>query len=110
MEANDSMPRFLSELGCRRRGDRFILDGFDNEFYLMFDLSADPENQESIGTVDIYVSEVGEVPSNREGKIRLVQDANRFGVMRMLSAIGIQRFSDATKTAYYKLGNPLRTV
>jgi hypothetical protein len=82
-----------------------ILDKFDPMFFLAFDATYDEESKP--GTVDILVVPTGVVPWER-GTIRVVRDANKFGVMRMLGAIGIQRFSDQTKSEFYKLTNPLR--
>lgn len=98
--------QFLKDCGLKKRRDRYILDEFDSEFYLIFDTADDPETPTSIGTVDILIQKTGESPF--DPSIRIVADANMHGVMRVLAALGIQRFNDKVKTAYYQMGNPLR--
>jgi hypothetical protein len=95
----------------RRDDKRFIVDGFDSAFYLLLDCTEveEPENYPAtVGTCDIYV-----VPlicdDWEEQKIRLVANANKFGVMRVIGAIGISRFSAKVKKAFYEGTNVLRT-
>ena len=87
--------------------DRFLLDGFDSAFYIVFDFEDDPETPASAGTCDIGVVSLWALSDPPE-TVWLVSNANKFGVMRFLAAIGIQRFSDKVKTAFYASSNPLR--
>ena len=92
----------------RGRPDHLILDEFDCEFFLIFNFEEDPETPASHDTCDIQI-----VPLEAEDflaeSIRLVANAKQHDVMRLLAALGVQRFSDKVKTAYYgTVGSPLR--
>lgn len=94
----------------RSRPDQFILDGFGASFYLLLDCTdvEEPEQYpQTIGKCDILV-----VPVNSDDppahSICVVDNANKHGIMRFLAAIGIQRFSDKVKKAFYEGSNPLR--
>ena len=95
-------------MGCRERRTStfryFILDGFDTEFYLLFDASEDPETPEAKGSVDICIARVGEPPPG--DNVRVVENANNQGVMRFIFALGAHRFSEKTRKALY--ASPLR--
>lgn len=105
---HDYLIEFLRDMGCQKRGELYFLDGFDEEFYLVFDTTAIEEHPND-GTASIYITRVGEPPRcNDVDHFRIVANANHYGIMRMMAAIGIQRFSEQTKTAYYRINNPLR--
>lgn len=109
MDAKESMQNFLTELGCKRRNELFILDGFDFEFYLVFDLTWEEElGADKYGTVDILVSSTGEVPANTAPQMRIVADCTRHHVMRFLFALGVQRFSEKTKAFLYASNKVIR--
>jgi hypothetical protein len=94
----------------RKHPDRLILDGFGAEFFLVFNFEECPElSPELAGTCDIML-----VPLNAEDylgdAIRVVANANKHGVMRFLAALGIQRFDEKTKAAFYAGNTILRTM
>lgn len=101
----DFVKRFARSM--RGRPERFILDGFDHEFYIVFNFEECPESPESVGTCDIHVVPLA-AEDSLAAAIRVVADANKFGVMRFLAAIGIKRFNDRVKSAFYQTSNPLR--
>ena len=100
--------RTLHKLGAIKRGDDFILDGFDREFYLRFDVGVDEDNPKP-GTCDIYVGRVGHSPKDSDHQFRLIADARESHVMRFIFALGINRFSDATRKSAYAMYSIVRT-
>lgn len=100
------------KLFCRKmrhQEHKFILDGFDSEFYFIFDCEIDPELPSKYrDTCDILLVPIGSKDSLASA-IRIVANANKFGVMRMLTAIGINRFDAKVKKAFYDGLNILRT-
>lgn len=110
MDPTDSMYRFLSGLGARRRHEEFILDGFDGEFYLIFDTDYDPETPESLGTCDIYIADVGSPPMDSARRTRVVANCRRHQVMRFLFALGVERFSEATRKFLYESNSVIRAT
>lgn len=86
---------------------QYLLDGFDHEFCIVFDAEHDPEIVESWQTVDICFVPL---PTNDilASKVRIVANADKYRVMRMLSAIGIQRFDDITKTVFFGSNSVIR--
>lgn len=86
---------------------RLILDGFGADFFILFDTEEDPESPSTIGTVNIAVCPLL-ADDFLADSICLVMNANKFGVMRFLAAMGISRFDDRVKTAFYQTSNPLR--
>ena len=97
---------------CRKRRTeprKYVLDGFDGDFCLVFDCEDDPETPEAAGRCDIlYEPLPHRSPDYVADRCRIVSNANKHGVMRMLAALGIQRFNEKAKAAYYELANPLR--
>ena len=91
----------------RCKPTQLILDGFDSEFFIRFDFDDDPDTPEAKGTCDILIASIRSDDHLAES-IRIVANANKFGVMRFLAAIGISRFNDKVKTAFYTSSNPLR--
>ncbi len=91
----------------RGRPDHLILDSFDHEYFLIFNFEPDNENPKALGTCDIEL-----VPLLAEDYLaesyRLVADANKHGIMRLLAALGVERFSDKVKEFYYANNNSLR--
>lgn len=91
----------------RGRPQRLILDDFDTSFFITFDFEENPEDPESVGKCDI-----GVVPLPCDDILAdcvwLIHNANKHGVLRFLAAIGIQRFGEKVKTAFYASTNPLR--
>ena len=90
------MVEFLRNLGCYKRGDLFILDGFSPEFYLIFDTSYDPETPESLNTCDILVQSIGVHPKESKSKYCLVSNANTYDIVKFLRALGLDRFPKKT--------------
>lgn len=106
----ETIQEFLRDLGAKKsRSELFYLDGFDREFYLAFDAEECPENPEFKGTCDVYIVPVGEPPACA-ARIRLKENCTQVHVFRLLTAMGIERFSETTKTAFYGswMANPLR--
>ena len=78
---------------------QYLLDGFDSDFCLVFDCDDDPESPETEQTCDICIVKL---PTNDilSGKIRIIPNANRHVVMRILATIGIYRFGELVQTAW----------
>jgi hypothetical protein len=91
----------------RGRPEHRLLDGFDHEFCLLFDFSEDPETPASKNTCDIRLAPLPTTDVLADA-IQLVSNANKHGVMRLLAALGISRFDDRVKKAFYALGSVLR--
>lgn len=93
--------QWLRRIGCRpRRHKRWILDGFDPQFFLEFDLEEGGE----IGTADVLIVDLQE----KAEPIRIMSDAKRHGIMRLLFAMGVDRFSEQTRKVLYEMSNPLK--
>lgn len=76
--------------------------------YLLFDFSHDPETPDAQYTCDILLVPLPDEDPIAEA-MRLVANVNRNGVLRLLAALGIERFPQAVKTAFYESTNPVRT-
>ncbi len=107
---NPSLIDYVKQFARPMRGrpERLILDGFDSQCFILFDFEADPETPESLGTCDIGVVPLHCGDYSLDDVIWLVSNAKLHGVMRFLAALGIQRFDDKVKTAFYSMTNPLR--
>lgn len=109
---NDREPtmwRLLRSMGCRKSGDSFVLDGFDSDFYLRFDVGIDTDHPAlSERTCDIHVMPVGACPSEVDRGMRVVTFAREMHVMRFMFALGVERFSEKTRTALYENNRPIR--
>lgn len=92
----------------RGHPSRLILDGFNMDYFILFDVEEDPESPETAGTVNIAVCRLF-AEDKLADSINIVTNANKFGVMRFLAAIGIQHFDQKTKAWFYSLGSVLRT-
>lgn len=95
--------RTLHEMGARRRDTDFILDGFDNEFYLRFDVAIDQDDPKP-GTCDVYV-----LTTMDASGIRILRDVRESQVLRLMFALGVERFSEATRRALYDSNNIIRS-
>lgn len=93
---------YLVEMGCRKSGRAFILDGFSPDFYLIFGV----ENSGELGTVDVFVAHPEE--PNQRGRIMLRSGCHRQHVMRILAAVGVSQFDERVKRVFYNFTNPLR--
>lgn len=110
MNASESMESFLTGLGAKRvrsNKDKYFLDGFDHEFYLIFDAEDNPERPDTAGTCNILISIPGEPPGDIA--IRLVADCTRHKVMRFMFALGVERFSESTRKFLYANNSVIRT-
>ena len=97
---------FFHDIGCRKRGTDYILDGFTHEFYLRFDTAdVSEEFPEAAGTCDIYV-----VPLDDDAlSIRIRDNCTKQDVLRLMFALRVSRFSEKTRAGMYKhVGSPLR--
>lgn len=110
---NDHEPHvwlLLRSIGARERRDGanhyFVLDEFDTEFFLKFDVSEDPEILEAKGKADILVFETGEHP--RSGGIRVVMNAGERRILQFMFGLGVERFSESTRKALYENNRPIR--
>lgn len=92
----------------RSRPGYLILDCFDINFFLLFDFTdVSEEFPETTGTCDIHVVPISSDDFLSDA-IPIVSNADKFGIMRLLSALGVDRFDDKVKAVYYELSNPLR--
>ena len=98
--AHEELCQVLRTLGCHRTGNKYVLDGFDTFFYLIFDTAMDLDAPKP-GTCDILVSRPGESPHESSAYMRLVADAKPSGVLRFLAALGISRFPQKTQEWFY---------
>lgn len=91
----------LRKLGCRkhRTVDYFILDEFDTFFYLLLDLTDNPERPETHGSADIHVARIGSMPQESSERILVMSDCREIEILRFMFALGIDRFSDQTRAA-----------
>lgn len=90
---------FLRELGCYSHNNLFILDGFNSDFYLIFDTTYDPEISGSKDTCDICVQSVGVHPKESKSKYVLVVNASIDDIRRFMVGLGVSRFSMRTQKA-----------
>lgn len=88
------LDQFFRDIGARRSGECFVLDGFSVDCYLIFDLSEGGKS----GTCDIFAAPVPEPPST-PNQILLMVDAEQHHVVNFLIAFGIDRFSKRTQRA-----------
>jgi len=109
VESDDGLYKFVKTFTrpVRRCPRHLLLDSFDFEFCIVFNFSPSPEDPKADGTCDIHIVPLPSQDVLADG-VRLVANANRHGVMRFLAALGIQRFDDKTKAAFYEMTNPLR--
>ena len=91
------MEDLLKGIGCRRRENKFILDEFDTNFYLIFDVEECSEAPETNGTCDILIAHVGSYPKDSATQIRIVLNCNENKVVRFLLALGVNRFNQSTQ-------------
>ena len=108
MNADESMAKFLTGLGARRRGHKYILDGFGAEFYLMFD--AEPAEGSPAGTVHLHIAKVGASPNESSERICVLMNCTRHQVMRFMFALGVDRFSEKTKKFLYESNRVIRAT
>ncbi len=108
-EAKLELIAWVKKFAWRRRPEpnQYILDGFGGSFYIRFDFDDCDDRPTSLDTCDILVERVTD-DDPVAGAICLVNDANKHGIMRFLSALGISQFGDEVKAAYYEMSNPLR--
>lgn len=100
----------LKRLGFRRRENRFILDEFSPEYYLMVDGDNDTETPESSRTVDVYVMRIGTYPEAGNG-LRILINADGRQIIRLFAALGVRNFPEKTRKAFYEsFGSPLRSA
>lgn len=97
----------LAKLGAKKRhySDSFILDGFCGDFYLRFDCTL-CEDDPKENTCDVLVHAV----NCDDSGIRVIADAREMHVLCFLFALGISRFSEATRNAAYELNGVIRTM
>lgn len=115
MEREPRLWGLLRALGCRRTSGRFILDGFDHEFYLLFDTDEDPDSPDvNPENCDIHLRVVGshpkDVPGDGTTGFRVVKNARESHVLRFMFALGVHRFSEETRKALYEHNRPVRAT
>jgi hypothetical protein len=87
---------------------KYTIDRIDPHFCIVLDCSHDTDNPElSANTCDIIIERLTECVSDEEEPLRLVADADKHGVMRFIAAIGISRFDDKVKSAFYEVTQPV---
>jgi len=99
---------WIGRFARKRRTEacHYVLDGFNAEFCIVFDCTICTDDPRP-GTCDVLFEPLrGDDPIAQ--RFRVVANASKYGVMRMLAAIGIADFSKETKAAFYELSNPLR--
>lgn len=101
--------KLLRSIGAKKRRDYFILDEFDNEFFLKFDVAEDPETPAAKGTADILIYTTGSHPLDYDNGIRVISNASEAQIIRFLFALGVSRFSEHTRKALYERNRPIRT-
>lgn len=87
MTASEILRKYLAKLGCKKRGERYILDGISTDYYLYFDAEDVAEAPETWGTCDIYVAKVGSCPSDSKDRILILSNAGAIAVMNVLDAL-----------------------
>lgn len=97
----DYIDELLTGIGCRKReeqysGKKYILDGFDGEFYLIFDATI-CEDDPKPGAVDIILAKPGEHPNESAFQTRVIADANEHQIKRFLYALGVSRLPEKTR-------------
>jgi hypothetical protein len=110
----DYIDELLTGIGCRKHesqygGKKYILDGFDSEFYLIFDATL-CEDKPKPGTVDIILAEPGEHPNETAFQTRVISDAGESGIKRFLYALGVHRFSERTRKYLHESNLIVRTA
>lgn len=108
MNPVESLRKFLTNLGCRHRGEWYILDEFSSEFYLAFDCTDDPEQPDQAGTCDIYVCHIGASIRESEDRLRVLCNLRRHQVMRFMFALGVEQFSEKTRKFLYASNSVIR--
>jgi hypothetical protein len=112
MDEKEQLIAWLKTFARKVRGepDRFTIDEISSDFYLLLDCTTveEPdEYPETVGKCDIYV-----VPLNHRDweaeKLRVVENANKHGIMRFFAALGIDRFPKKVKCAFYETTSILR--
>lgn len=97
--------RFTSPV--HRYPHALLLDGFDYEFCIAFDFATYKDVPRKPGCCDIAIVPLPCQDIADEG-ITLIANANKHGVMRLIAALGISRFDDRVKKAFYAMSSPLR--
>jgi len=105
--------KLLAAIATKQRGHRYIIDGLENyeDWYLWFDVDLD-EDDPKPGTCDIHIQECGTSVKDADDGFRVVKDANRYGVLRFLAAIGVSHLPEKSRKAYYNANliiKPTRT-
>lgn len=102
-----AMHEFLMSIGCVKRGEDYRLEGFDHDFCLRFDSASDPETPASIDTVNLLIVPI---PTSDwlADSILIKSNCRRHDIIRFISALGVQRFSDKVKDVFYATSSPLR--
>ena len=106
MTATEEMREFLRGMGCRRNRNLahchpatewWILDAFDSNMYLGFDLTNNEDRPGTWGTVDIFACRPGESVHESKERIELVDECTITNVMQFMLGMGIDRFSAKTR-------------
>ena len=98
--------QWVASFASRKHADRhkYTIDGIDSEFCIVLDCNHDTDQPEIMAkTCDILI----EGNCDSEYTFRLVPDADKHGVMRFIAAIGIARFDDKVKSAFYATTQPV---
>lgn len=103
MSKRNDTRELAKALANKTRGNWYIMDGFDNGFYICFDF--DEAEEAPPGTCDVIFSRPGEMV--HQGFI-FKRNAKFYDVLRVLSAIGIDRFGEQVKEVFYKHNQILR--
>lgn len=85
---------FVQSLGTKKRGRRYILDGFDSEMYLVFDF--DYDSSVPADTCDILIGVPGD-----SSEIRIFKNARQMHLVRLMFALGVSRFPENVRRLLY---------
>lgn len=113
MTAHEDLLKLLQALCTLRSPHRYIIDELLNyeDWYIWFDVALDDDDPKP-GTCDIHIQMCGTSTSDPDNGFRVVKNANHYGVLRFLTAIGVRNLPEKSRKAYYDafmLIKPTRT-
>lgn len=98
--------KWVSSFTSRKHVNRskYTIDRIDPAFCIVLDCSIDTDDPDlSANTCDILI----ERNCDSDESIRLVANATKYGVMRFIAALGLNRFDDRVKNAFYGVTEPI---
>lgn len=97
---------FLRAIGAKKRGDYFILDEWDYDIYLYFDVTDNPERPDTWGTCNVFLEHTGNYADRHQFPLK--DDCTVEEVANLILALGLERFSQKTQDVIvqFKMSNP----